>query len=85
MGRLEEEGEKKEWSTDYYLKIICNKAVHNRIHTAIQTTECDSQVVHDHMIRHIWVEIHHHLQHRENPHIMLLHTAKTCQLIKTAR
>lgn len=61
----------------YYLEIICNKAVDNRIHTAIQTTEGDSQVVNYHMMRHIRVEIHHHLQHEESSHIMLLHLIKT--------
>lgn len=55
-----------------YLEIICNKTVDDRIHTAIQTAESDSQVVYYHMMRHIWVEIHHHLQHEKSSHIMLL-------------
>lgn len=47
-----------------YLEIICNKAVDNRIHAAIQTAESNSQVVDNHMMRHIRVEVHHHLHHK---------------------
>lgn len=43
------------------LEIVCNKAVDNGIHTAIQTAECYSQVVDYHMMRHVGVEVHHHL------------------------
>lgn len=43
------------------LEIIRNKAVDDRIHTAIQTAESDSQVVGYHMMRHVRVEVHHHL------------------------
>lgn len=48
-----------------YLEIICNKAVDDRIHAAIQTAESDSQVVDYHMMRHIRVEVHHHLRHKK--------------------
>lgn len=73
----EREGDFKKQDCKYYLKIICNKAVDNRIHTAIQTTEGDSQVVYYHMMRHFRVEIHHDLQHTKSSHIILLHLIKT--------
>lgn len=51
-----------------YLEIIRYKAIDNWIHTTIQTTESHSQVIHDHMMRHVWVEIHHHLQRENDKH-----------------
>lgn len=51
-----------------YLEIIRYKAIDNRIHTTIQTTESHSQVIHNHMMRHVWIEIHHHLQHENDTH-----------------
>lgn len=51
-----------------YLEIIRYKAIDNWIHTTIQTTESHSQVIHNHMMRHVWVEIHHHLQRENDTH-----------------
>lgn len=59
-----------EWG-ESHLEIICNKAVDDRIHTAIQTAESDSQVVGYDMMRHVRVEVHHHLQHNMTTHTML--------------
>lgn len=53
-----------------YLEIICNKTVDDRIHTAIQTAEGDSQVVDYHMMRHVRVEVHHHLQREKTTQIV---------------
>lgn len=47
-----------------YLKIICNKAVHYRIHTAIQTAQSDCQMVDDHMMGQIRVKVRNHLQQK---------------------
>lgn len=51
-----------------YLEIIRYEAIDNWIHTTIQATESHSQVIHNHMMRHVWVEIHHHLQHQNDTH-----------------
>lgn len=47
------------------LEICCYKAVDDRIHTAIQTAEGDGQVIDDNMMRHVGVEVHHHLQDKK--------------------
>lgn len=47
-----------------YLEIVSDKAVDDRIHTAVQTAQRHSQMVHDHMVRHLWVEVQQHLQRR---------------------
>lgn len=55
-----------------YLEIIRYKAIDNWIHTTIQTTESHSQVIHNHMMRHVWVEIHHHLQRENDTQLFVL-------------
>ena len=47
-----------------YLEIVSDKAVDHRIHTAIQAAQSHSQMVHDHMVGHLWIEVQQHLRHR---------------------
>ena len=72
----------------YYLEIICNKAVDDGIHTAVQAAESDSQVVDDHMMRHVGVEIHHHLRHKETAQpwgrTLCWIKAATCSVLSSA-